>query len=160
MIRLDKLTDYGLLLLTCMVRSHDVALRTARDLAAESGLPLPTVSRLLQDLLKGGLLVSQRGIKGGYALAKEPGQISIAGVIAVLEGPIALTVCSSGTAGLCDLESRCSIKNNQRVISEAIRGVLERLTLADLAQPLRLMMISDARGRALPAIGIAPGRTQ
>jgi Rrf2 family protein len=84
MIRLDKLTDYGLLLLTCMVRSRDVALRTARDLAAESGLPLPTVSRLLQDLLKGGLLVSQRGIKGGYALAKEPGLISIAGVIAVI----------------------------------------------------------------------------
>src|SRR5882724_12661079 len=108
MIRLDKLTDYGLLLLTCMVRSRDVTLRTARDLAAESGLPLPTVSRLLQDLLKGGLLVSQRGIKGGYALAKKPHEISVGDVIAALEGPIAFTVCSSGVAGQCDLESHCA----------------------------------------------------
>jgi len=79
---------------------------------------------------------------------------------AALERPIALTVCSSGVAGLCDLEPSCAIKNNQRVISEAIRGVLERLTLADLMQPLRLMTIQDARGRSLPAIGIAPRRTQ
>jgi FeS assembly SUF system regulator len=160
MVRLDKLTDYGLVLLTCIARSGDSSLRTARDLALESGVPLPTVSRLLQELLKGGLLISQRGIKGGYALAKKPREISIGGVIAALEGPIALTVCSSGVVGLCDLEPSCVIKNNQRVISEAIRGVLERLTLADLMQPLRLMTIQDARERSLSAIGIAPGRMQ
>jgi len=160
MVRLDKLTDYGLLLLTCIARSPKVSLRTARDLALESGLPLPTVSRLLQDLLKGGLLVSQRGIKGGYALAKKPHEISIAGVIAALEGPIALTVCSSGVAGLCDLESGCAIKKNQRVISQAIRTVLEQLTLADLSQPLRLMTIQDARGRSLPVVSVIPGRSQ
>jgi FeS assembly SUF system regulator len=160
MVRLDKLTDYGLVLLACIARSGNGSLRTARDLALESKLPLPTVSRLLQDLLKGGLLISQRGIKGGYALAKKPREISIGGVIAALEGPIALTVCSSGVAGLCDLEASCAIKNNQRVISEAIRGVLERLTLADLMQPLRLMTIQDPRERSLSAIGIAPGRIQ
>jgi FeS assembly SUF system regulator len=160
MVRLDKLTDYGLLLLTCIARSQKISLRTARDLALESGLPRPTVSRLLQDLLKGGLLVSQRGIKGGYALAKKPHEISVAGVIAALEGPIALTVCSSGVAGLCDLESRCAIKKNQRVISQAIRSVLEQVTLADLVQPLRLMMIQDARGRTLPVVSVMPGRTQ
>jgi FeS assembly SUF system regulator len=160
MVRLDKLTDYGLVLLTCIARSGDTSLRTARELAFESGLPLPTVSRLLQDLLKGGLLISQRGIKGGYALAKKPREISIAGVVTALEGPIALTVCSSGVAGLCDLEPSCAIKNNQRVISEAIRSVLGRLTLADLMQPLQLTTIQDARGRSLPAVGIAPGRIQ
>jgi FeS assembly SUF system regulator len=160
MVRLDKLTDYGLLLLTCIARSQKISLRTARDLALESGLPLPTVSRLLQDLLKGGLLVSQRGIKGGYALAKKPHEISIAGVIAALEGPIALTVCSTGVAGLCDLESRCAIKKNQRVISQAIRSVLEQLTLADLAQPLRILTIRDAPGRSLPIVGVIPGRAQ
>jgi FeS assembly SUF system regulator len=153
LIRIDKLTDYGLVLLSCMARTGDASLRTARDLALESGLRLPTVSRLLQDLLKGGLLTSQRGIKGGYALARKPREISIGAVITALEGPIALTVCSSGITGLCDLEPGCAIKNNQRVISEAIRGVLERLTLADLLQPLRLMTIEDASGRSLPAIG-------
>ena len=70
MVRLGKLTDYGLLLLTCIARSPNASLRTARDLAAESGLPLPTVSRLLQQLLKSDLLVSHRGTKGGYTLAR------------------------------------------------------------------------------------------
>ena len=160
MVRIDKLTDYGLVLLTCIARHHDAPLRTARDLALESGLPLPTVSRLLQDLLKGGLLVSRRGIRGGYALAKEPREISIAAVIAALEGPIALTVCSTGVAGLCDLEAHCAIKNNQRVISEAIEGVLERLTLEDLMQPLRLTTIQDARGRTVQTIGAVSRRVQ
>jgi FeS assembly SUF system regulator len=160
MIRLDKLTDYGLVLLTCIAQGVDVPLRTARNLAVESGLPMPTVSRLLQDLLKGGLLVSQRGINGGYALAREPRKIAIGDVIIALEGPIALTVCSSGTSGMCDLEPRCAIKNNQRIINEAIRNVFARLTLADLMQPLRLMTIKDARGTAIPTIRVAPGRAE
>jgi DNA-binding IscR family transcriptional regulator len=65
MIRLGKLSDYGLVLMTYMARNHDRSLHTARDLAAESRLALPTVSKLLKELVQGGLLVSQRGIKGG-----------------------------------------------------------------------------------------------
>jgi FeS assembly SUF system regulator len=160
MVKIDKLTDYGLVLLTCLARGRDHSLRTARGLAKESGLPLPTVSRLLQDLLKGGLLVSHRGIKGGYALAKEPGDISIGSVIAALEGPIALTVCSSGVRGSCDLEPHCGIMSNQRIINDAVRSVLERLTLADLMQPLSLMTIKDACGRSVPTIGISSGSVQ
>jgi FeS assembly SUF system regulator len=155
MVRLDKLTDYGLLLLVCIARSGNLALRTARDLAAESGLPQPTVSRLLQDLLKGGLLISQRGIKGGYSLARSPSDIAVAGVITALEGPIALTVCSSAEAGTCDLEAHCAIRANQQVINSAVRAVLEQVTLADLIQPLRLMTIRDARGKFVPVIGAA-----
>lgn len=160
MVRLDKLTDYGLVLLSCIARNHNVPLRTARDLAEESRLPQPTVSRLLQDLLKGGLLVSHRGIKGGYKLAKLPGEISVASVINVLEGPVKLTVCSSGVEGQCDLERHCAIKGNQRVINNAVRAVLEQVTLADLMQPLQLMTIQDARGRSVPTIGIASGSIQ
>ena len=100
MIRLGKLTDYGLVLMTYIAHSHDRSLHTARDLAVESRLPLPTVSKLLKELLQGGLLVSQRGIKGGYSLAREPREISVAEVIAVLEGPIALTECSTDISGL------------------------------------------------------------
>jgi FeS assembly SUF system regulator len=155
MVRLDKLTDYGLVLLACIARSGEFALRTARDLAAESGLPQPTVSRLLQDLLKGGLLVSHRGTKGGYALAGAPSEISVARVIVALEGPIALTVCSSVDARRCDFEAHCAIKNNQRVISNAVRAVLEQVTLADLMQPLQLMSIRNAAGRLVPTIGAA-----
>src|SRR2546426_12150391 len=95
MIRLGKLTDYGLVLLTHIAQNHDRLLHTARDLAVESRLPLPTVSKLLKELLQGGLLVSHRGIKGGYSLARMPREISMAEIIAVIEGPIALTECST-----------------------------------------------------------------
>jgi FeS assembly SUF system regulator len=160
MIRLGKLTDYGLVLMTHMAHNRDRLLHTARDLAAESRLPLPTVSRLLKELQQGGLLVSQRGIKGGYRLARKPREISVAEVIAVLEGPIALTECSTDISGLCDLEPCCPIKNNQRIISQAVRGALENLLLSDLSQPLQLTAIRNAQGNLVPTIGLVSGRTQ
>jgi len=160
MIRLGKLTDYGLVLMTCMANNQDRSVRTARDLAVESRLPRPTVSKLLKELLQGGLLVSQLGIKGGYSLAKEPREISVAEIIAVLEGPIALTECSTDVSGLCDLEPCCPIKNNQRIISQAVRGALGNVMLSDLIQPLQLTMIRGARGNLVPTIDFVSGRMQ
>jgi FeS assembly SUF system regulator len=160
MVRLGKLTDYGLVLLTCLAKSEGVTLRTARDLAVESGLPLPTVSRLLQELLKSGLLVSHRGIKGGYTLARPPREISVIDVIASLEGPLAITECSTDVAGVCDLEPSCPIKSNQRIINQAVRGVLERITLSHLIQRLELTTIRDAQGKLVPTVGIVSGSVQ
>ena len=159
MIRLGKLTDYGLVLMTYMARDHHRLLHTARDLAIESRLALPTVSKLLKELVQGGLLVSHRGIKGGYSLARTPREISVAEIIIVLEGPIALTECSTDVSGLCDLEPCCPIKNNQRIISQAVRGALGGVTLSDLIQPLQLTMIRGARGNLVPTIDLS-GRVQ
>ncbi|HXX19354.1 MAG TPA: SUF system Fe-S cluster assembly regulator [Candidatus Acidoferrum sp.] len=152
MVRLGKLTDYGLVLMTCIARTQGATLRTARDLAKESRLPLSTVSKLLKELLQSGLLVSHRGTKGGYVLAREPQQISVLEIIAAIEGPMALTQCSTDVTGLCSLESDCPIKSNQQIINQAIRGVLEKVTLSDLAHPLQLTPLRDARGRVVPTI--------
>ena len=160
MIRLGKLTDYGLVLMTYMARNHDRSLHTARDLAGESRLALPTVSKLLKELGQGGLLVSHRGIKGGYSLARAPREISVAEIITVLEGPIALTECSTDVSGLCDLEPCCPIKDNQRIISQAVRGALASVMLSDLIQPLNLTMIRGVRGNLVPTIDFISGRTQ
>lgn len=160
MVRLSKLTDYGLVLMSCFARSQPRLLRTARDLAMESRLPLPTVSKVLKELLQSGLLVSHRGIQGGYRLAKEPREISLADIIAALEGPVALTECSTEISGLCDLEACCAIKQNQQVISQAVRGVLEKLTLFDLIHPLQLTAVKDMLGNLIPAVGLVSGRTQ
>jgi FeS assembly SUF system regulator len=160
MVRLGKLTDYGLLLLTCIARGPAASLRTARDLARETRLPLPTVSRLLQELLKSGLLVSHRGTKGGYSLARKAREISVVDVVAALEGPIALTECSTEVSGMCDLEPSCPIKSNQRVINKAVQGVLETITLADLIQPMKLTSIKDARGNLVPTVGVVSERIQ
>ena len=160
MIRLGKLTDYGLVLMTCIARNHEQSLHTARDLAMESRLPLPTVSKLLKELLQSGLLISHRGMRGGYSLAKAPHDISVAEIVAALEGPIALTECSTDISGLCDLERYCPIKSNQRIISQVVRGALEKVMLSDLIQPLQLTAIKDARGNVVPTIGFVSGRMQ
>jgi FeS assembly SUF system regulator len=159
MVRLSKLTDYGMLLMSCFARTQSPS-RTARDLAEESGLPLPTVSKILKQLLQSNLLVSQRGINGGYSLSKRPRDISLAEIVTAMEGPIALTACSTDISGACELEVCCSIKRNQQIISQAVRGVLEKLTLADLSHPLKLATVKRIRGNFVPAIGLISGRTQ
>jgi FeS assembly SUF system regulator len=160
MIRLAKLTDYGLVLMTVIARGHSASVHTARDLAVESRLPLPTVSKLLKQLLQSGLLISHRGIKGGYSLAKEPTDISLAEVVTSIEGPIALTECSTDISGLCDLERSCPIKRNQRIVSQVVRGALEKVTLSDLIQPLQLAAIKGAQGKLVTTIGYSSGRVQ
>jgi FeS assembly SUF system regulator len=152
MVRLGKLTDYGLVLMTCIARDQEAPLRTARDLARESKLPLSTVSKLLKELLQSGLLLSHRGIKGGYILAREPHEISVVEMIAAIEGPMALTECSSEVTGLCNLEPCCPIKSNQQIINQAVRGVLQKITLSDLMHPMHLTNIKDARGRVVTTI--------
>jgi FeS assembly SUF system regulator len=158
MVRLGKLTDYGLVLMTLFARGDGLPLRTARDLALESRLPLSTVSKLLKQLLQNGLLTSHRGIKGGYILAKEPREISVIEIISAIEGPMALTECSTDVTGLCNLESYCPIKTNQQIINQAVRGVLDKITLSDLVHPMQLTSIRDTRGRIVPTI--ASGRIQ
>jgi FeS assembly SUF system regulator len=144
--------------MTLIARGEGLPQRTARDLAIESRLPLSTVSKLLKQLLQRGLLTSHRGIKGGYILAKEPQEISVVEIISAIEGPMALTECSADVTGLCNLESFCPIKSNQQIISQAVRGVLDKITLSDLVQPMHLTSIKDTRGRIVPTI--ASGRIQ
>jgi len=161
MIRLGKLTDYGLVLMTCMARHADRTLHTARDLAAENQLPLPTVSKLLKQLLQAKLLVSHRGIKGGYSLARVATQISVADVIGALEGPIALTECSTDITGLCDFEPRCPIRNNQQIISKVVSRALDKLSLSDLVGSLQIDGLGAGKdGHELITIGRMSGRTQ
>ena len=152
MVRLGKLTDYGIVLMTCIARSRGATLRTARDLAQESKLPYSTVSKLLKELLQSGLLISQRGIKGGYVLARDPQEVSVVEIIAAIEGPMALTECSTEVTGACNIELCCPIKSNQQIINQAIRGVLEKIRLSDLIQPLNLTNIQDLNGRLVPTV--------
>ena len=153
MVKLGKLADYGLVLMTCMAKDQGAGmLHTARDLAAETKLPLPTVSKLLKQLLTSGLLVSHRGTKGGYVLARGPREIPVIEIIAAFEGPVALTECSTDVIGLCNIESCCPIKTNQRIINQAVRQVLGTISLYDLISPLQLTAIKDARGNPLPLV--------
>ena len=135
MIRLSKLTDYGFVLLNRFVADQEgEVVHNARDLAEETSLPLPTVSKLLKALSRGGLLTARRGAKGGYVLARPAQAITAADVIEALEGPVALTDCSGSGGEDCSLEHNCPIRPHWVLITEAVRSALARISLKDMAQ--------------------------
>ena len=134
MIRLNRLTDYAILVLARMGQDRAI-LRTAPQLALDTGVPLPTVAKILKTLAADGLIDSHRGATGGYALSRPAEKISMAEIISALEGPIALTLCIDGSAGHCEFETNCPTRANWEKVNNAIRGALEDLTLADMAAP-------------------------
>jgi FeS assembly SUF system regulator len=130
MLRMSKLTDYGTMVLAQLAAS-DAAWTTAGQVAGATHLGPPTVSKLLKSLVHAGLVVSSRGVQGGYALARPAATISAAQILDALEGPVAITECSSSTGG-CDLESYCRVGSAWQRINSSIRKALEDITLADL----------------------------
>jgi len=132
MLRMSKLTDYGTMVLA-QLAAKDGGLSTAGQVAGATHLGQPTVSKLLKSLAHAGLVVSTRGVQGGYALARPADTISAAEIIDALEGPVAITECSSGTGG-CNLESYCRVGSAWQRINLSIRKALEGVTLADLQQ--------------------------
>ena len=98
MIRVTKLTDYGIVLMTRLAGCDSTQVATAPELARDMNLPLPTVRKILKTLTRENLLVSQRGAAGGYCLARDPEQITLMDMVKALEGPMALTECATGEA--------------------------------------------------------------
>jgi len=141
--------------MTLVARDSEHRSRAARDLADESNLPLPTVSKILKILLAHELLISHRGVKGGYSLARPAQEITAATIIEAMEGPIGLTECSS-LSGNCDLLSFCPMRSNWAVISDAVRDALQRVTLADLVAPLQVAK----KGDSMVLLGMPTGRMQ
>ena len=134
MIRLSRLADYGVVLMTQFAR-HPEAMRTAPEMASATGLPAPTVSKVLKRLGQAGLLVSHRGTKGGYTLARAAEAISVAHIIAALDGPVMLTECMGHPGGVCEIESLCPTRTNWRRINDAVHGALAQVSLAEMAVP-------------------------
>lgn len=130
MLRIAKLTDYATVVLTAMA-AEPKALATAPVLAARTRVEVPTAAKVLKTLAQAGLLESRRGASGGYRLARAPNAITIADIVAAMEGPIGMTECVSHS-GLCDHESHCGVQSNWRKISRAIESALRGVTLADM----------------------------
>ncbi len=134
MIRMSRLTDYGIVLLAHMAKVDGV--HTAHDLSAASRVPLPTVSKILKELSKAGLVLSHRGRRGGYSLARAPADISVDEIITAIEGPIGLTECTD-EPGACGLEAVCPARSHWGPISRAIEGALSGVRLSSmLPQPV------------------------
>ena len=133
MLKLSRLTDYGTVVLAHLARDPGARL-SASELAQATRLGEPTVRKLLKMLARGGVVVSHRGARGGYALARPPEAISAVEIIDALEGPVALTECS-GEHSACEHERTCALNHEWPTINAAVRDALRAVTLAQLARP-------------------------
>ena len=132
MLRISKLTDYGTVLLAYLAGNPEHVC-SAAEVAATTGIALPTTSKLLKALARTGLVISTRGANGGYKLARDARDISAAEIIDALEGPVSITECSSSDSH-CDFEDHCSVGSAWQRINVAIRNALSEVSLVDLAR--------------------------
>ena len=135
MLRISKQADYGIVLLSHFAQKDAGTSLTARDVAGESGLPLPMVAKILKRLGRGGILESKRGVKGGYRLTRSDREVTIASIVEALEGPIGVVDCIPGVNRTCRHEPRCPLKSPLQRLNAIVRKTLESLTLRDLVVP-------------------------
>ena len=129
MIRLTNLADYAVVVMTAAARAADPRL-SAGSVAAMTGLPTPTVAKLMGQLARAQLLVSTRGVSGGFRLAREAAKITVADIVEAIDGPVQLTQCLNGTPGDCSLEGSCATKAHWPLINRSVRDALAAVTLA------------------------------
>lgn len=132
-MRLSSLADYAVVLLAATARRDGDVRVTATALAEETGLPLPTVQKLVSRLSAAGLIETGRGTGGGFRLARAPQAIDLAQIIEAIEGPIALTTCVDAARHDCAVETNCMIRPHAGTVNAVVRGALAGVTLAQLA---------------------------
>lgn len=132
MLRLSKLTDYGVVVLSRLAGTAGRVVAVP-ELALTTGLAEPTVAKVLKQLSQSGFVDSTRGARGGYRLARQLEDIPLAEVIVAFEGPIALTACVDGAVGGCESAGLCPVHGRWDPVNRAVRDALTRITVADLA---------------------------
>ena len=134
MLRLSKKADYGLLALRHLAASRRDAV-SAREMAESYDLPPELLAKVLQLLVRAKLLSSMQGIRGGYALAKTPAEISVADVILAIDGPMTVTACSESDHS-CDQYQKCNIRDPLWKLKDRIVSALSATSVAELAADL------------------------
>lgn len=142
---MTKQADYAIVLLTRMAAAPDLRFN-ATEVATATGLPQPIVSKILKLLTRRDLLVSHRGAKGGYVLARTADEISIAQIIEAVEGPIGITECVDDAPGECSQEPICPVRSNWQRINDAVRQALGEITLEEMSQPLSPALVTLGSG--------------
>ncbi|TGX54937.1 SUF system Fe-S cluster assembly regulator [Sphingomonas gei] len=137
-MRLSSLADYAVVMMAAAARHCGASCRlNATLLAGETGLPLPTVQKLVSKLSAAGLIESARGTGGGFRLARPPAAITVADIVEAIEGPIALTICVDAARDDCAMGGTCRVMPHWSTINGAVRGALAGVSLASLTHPVR-----------------------
>lgn len=149
MIRLTNLADYGVVLMGELAKTNDLV--SSRDLSERTGLPGPTIAKILNMLNRANLVTSHRGLKGGFALSRPASDISAAHIIEAIDGPIALTNCADGGMGSCDFDQFCRMREPWQVINEAVRTTLDGISLETLISGVSPELLAAQFGVSAPA---------
>ncbi len=136
-MRLSSMADYAIVIMAAAARHCGGARVSAGQLARETGLPGPTVQKLVSRLSASGLVRSSRGVGGGLQLARPAAAISLADIVEAVEGPIALTACVEQTRHECTLEDACTVRPHWPGVNNALRGALAQVPLTQLAQEVQ-----------------------
>ncbi len=131
MLKLSKMADYGLLLLSQM--SEESTLVSTAQLADKANLSESTVAKLMRLLVKAEIVTSIRGVQGGYKLSRDPSDVSAEDVITAIDGSNALTACTEDGADECILIQRCQSNYRLHKINGAVKSALQGISLKDLS---------------------------
>jgi Rrf2 family protein len=134
MLRLSKKADYALIAMNHLARKQGetVSSSSAREIAERFDIPIELMAKVLQRLVRTGLLVSTQGTRGGYLLSRPPESISVAEVIQAIDGPFTVTACSIEKHD-CDQYSKCNVRAPLWQIRERIVAALDTVSLAEMA---------------------------
>jgi Rrf2 family protein len=132
MLRLSKKADYALMAMKHLALRGDRGSSSAREIAEAYGIPIELMAKVLQRLVQRGLLASHQGTRGGYHLARSPGQMSVADVIQAIDGPVTVTACSTDDVR-CDQFAKCNVRDPLWKVRERILQALGATTIAELA---------------------------
>lgn len=132
MLRLSKKADYALIAMKHLALRGDRGSSSAREIAGLYDIPIELMAKVLQRLVRRGLLASHQGTRGGYQLAKPPLQMTVADVIQAIEGPVTVTACSTDE-GQCEQFSKCNVRDPLFRVRERILAALGECTIAELA---------------------------
>jgi len=135
-MRLSSMADYAVVIMSAASRHCGGARVSAGQLAEETGLPVPTVQKLVSRLTAAGLLRSSRGVGGGLKLARPAAAVTLADIVEAVEGPIALTACLEHGRHDCTLEDACAVRPHWSAVNETLRSALAQVSLIDLSRPV------------------------
>jgi FeS assembly SUF system regulator len=149
MLRLNRMTDYAIVVLGALAHRHGQTVATAQ-LADLTGVAQPTVAKVAKTLLGANLVETQRGVHGGYRLAKAPAQISLVDIVEAMEGPIAVNDCVEGAQDPCAVSNCCFMSSNWNRVNLAIRRALDEVSLEALTDPAQIFPVPNTPDDPLP----------
>ena len=142
MLRLNRMTDYAIVVLGALAHRHGEVLATAQ-IASLTGLTQTTVAKVAKRLQACALLDTKRGVNGGYQLTGNPAELSLAMIIEAVEGPIAVNGCVDGAQDPCAVSNCCFMSNQWNRVNGTVRDALDAVSLAELIDPSQLFPVPE-----------------